>query len=115
MKMTQDDINDLSVVIVNKFVEEGLVKDCTDTDDETEFEFQDAIREVLEEKFMHPGCGDYLEHLNPIIDDVKDGEPEPLSLNTIDNLMEVLRAKVEFREGHISEQECIRRVHSAWD
>lgn len=46
-KLTEDEITELSVVIVNKLVEDGLVKDCTDTDDETEFEFQDSIREVL--------------------------------------------------------------------
>jgi hypothetical protein len=45
--MTEDQINDLSVKIVGDLVLAGLVKDCTDTDDETEFEFQDAIRETL--------------------------------------------------------------------
>lgn len=49
--MNEDEINDLSVLIVGDLVIAGLVKDCTDTDDETEFEFQDVIRETLEKKF----------------------------------------------------------------
>ena len=40
---TKDDIRDLSIRIVDSLVELGLVPNCIDTDDETEFEFQDAI------------------------------------------------------------------------
>jgi hypothetical protein len=32
-------------------VDNGLVKNCIDTDDETEFEVQDIILEKLKEKF----------------------------------------------------------------
>lgn len=49
--MTLEGIKDLSVAIVGNLVISGLVKDCTDTDDETEFEFQDVIVETLCEKF----------------------------------------------------------------
>ena len=49
--MTQDEINDISVAIVNHLVELKLVPDCTDTDDETEFYYQDAIRTVLAERY----------------------------------------------------------------
>ena len=49
--MTLDDLKDLSIIIVNDLVEADLVKDCTDTDDETEFEFQDSILESLCKKF----------------------------------------------------------------
>ena len=38
---------DIAIRIVDKLVEQGLVKDCTDTNDWTEFEFQDTIKEVL--------------------------------------------------------------------
>jgi hypothetical protein len=48
--MTQDEINDISVAIVNRLVELNLVPDCSDTDNETEFDYQDAIREVLVDK-----------------------------------------------------------------
>ena len=44
---TFDDVRDMSVKIVNKLVEEGLIKDCTDTNDETEFKAQDAITAIL--------------------------------------------------------------------
>jgi hypothetical protein len=42
-----DDVRDLAISIVNRLVEYGLVKDCTDSDDETEFVFQDAISEAI--------------------------------------------------------------------
>ena len=51
--------------------------------------------------------GDWLQHLIPIIVDLKDGEPK-LSLDDVDWLMPVLRAKIEFHEGLISEEEYIK-------
>jgi hypothetical protein len=48
---TLDDIKDLSIIIVGKMVEEGIIKDCMDTEDQTEFDAQDIIREILCEKF----------------------------------------------------------------
>jgi len=48
---TLDDIKDLSIIIVGKMVEEGIIKDCLDTEDQTEFDAQDIIREILCEKF----------------------------------------------------------------
>lgn len=48
---TMDDLNEISLDVVAKFVELGLIPDCTDTNDDTEFAFQDAINEVLAEKF----------------------------------------------------------------
>ena len=44
---TLDDIKDLSIIIIGKMVEEGIIKDCTDTDDQTEFDAQDIIRDVV--------------------------------------------------------------------
>ena len=41
------DNKDLAIKILDGLVLAGLVPDCTDTDNETEFEFQDAIEEVL--------------------------------------------------------------------
>jgi hypothetical protein len=46
-----DDIKDLSIIIVEKMIEEGIIKDCTDTDNQTEFDAQDIIREILCNKF----------------------------------------------------------------
>jgi hypothetical protein len=48
---TLDDIKDLSIIIVGKMVEEGIIKDCTDTDEQTECDAQDVIREILCKKF----------------------------------------------------------------
>lgn len=42
------DNRDLAILILDRLVEEGLVPDCTDTDDETEWEVQDIIEEVLD-------------------------------------------------------------------
>lgn len=47
---TLDDIKDLSIIIVDKMVEGGIIKNCTDTDDTEEFDAQDIIIEVLCDK-----------------------------------------------------------------
>ena len=47
---TLDDIKDLSIIIVDKMVEGGIIKDCTDTDDQTEFDAQDILIEILCQK-----------------------------------------------------------------
>lgn len=46
-----DDCRDIAIRIVDKLVQEGYVKDCIDTDDDTEFEIQDIIlNELLNSK-----------------------------------------------------------------
>lgn len=50
-KIDLDYIKDLSITIVDKMVEQGLIKDCIDTDEMDEFDAQDIIREVLCDKF----------------------------------------------------------------
>jgi len=48
-----DDCRDIAIRIVDKLVQEGLIKDCIDTDDQTEFEIQDIIlEELLNSKFI---------------------------------------------------------------
>jgi hypothetical protein len=49
--ITSDDIADISLSIVDEFVQEGLCPNCIDTDDDTEFQYQDIIREHLNELF----------------------------------------------------------------
>lgn len=44
---TNDDTRDLSIRILDKLVEAGVVKDCTDTDDNDEFDVQDIIHEEI--------------------------------------------------------------------
>jgi hypothetical protein len=46
-----DQIKDMSINIVDRMVEEGIIKDCTDTDYEDEFVAQDIIREFLCKEF----------------------------------------------------------------
>lgn len=45
--MNEDEIRDVSIRIVDKLVRMGIVKDCIDTNDQAEFEVQDAIVEIL--------------------------------------------------------------------
>jgi hypothetical protein len=42
-----DDCRDIAIRIVDSLVQEGFVKNCIDTDDETEFEIQDIILNEL--------------------------------------------------------------------
>jgi len=41
------DNKDLAILILDELVERGLIEDCQDTDDTTEFDFQDAIEDIL--------------------------------------------------------------------
>ena len=50
MPLDEDDIRDISITITNKLIELGYVPDCTDTNDNSEFEVQDSIVEILTEK-----------------------------------------------------------------
>lgn len=45
-----DNINEKAFQIVDKLVAAGIIKDCTDTDDQTEFEAQDIIADLLAEE-----------------------------------------------------------------
>tara|TARA_B100001121_G_scaffold293466_1_gene296089 strand:+ start:2569 stop:2781 length:213 start_codon:yes stop_codon:yes gene_type:complete len=49
--LEQDDISDVALEIVDNMVAEGLIPDCTDTENENEFQAQDIIRERLTELF----------------------------------------------------------------
>lgn len=45
--LTVDDVRDIAIAIVDNFVDEGLVPDCIDTDDLTEFVYQDSVFDTL--------------------------------------------------------------------
>ena len=49
--LTNDDVREIAMNIVDAFVEENLIDDDTDTDDEIEFAFQDIIHSKLNEIF----------------------------------------------------------------
>ena len=50
-KLNEDKTRDVAIRIVDRLVKEKLIKDCIDTDDDTEFEFQDVIQEELQKIF----------------------------------------------------------------
>ena len=50
-RLEQDDISDLALEIVHNMIIQGLIPDCTDTENEKEFLAQDIIREKLTELF----------------------------------------------------------------
>jgi hypothetical protein len=47
MNLTEDDIRDIAIAIVDELVGEGLIPNCMDTNNGKEFAFQDVIVEVL--------------------------------------------------------------------
>ncbi len=49
--LTNDDVREIAMNIVDAFVEENLIEDNTDTNDDTEFAFQDIIHKKLNEIF----------------------------------------------------------------
>ncbi len=49
--MTQDDIRDVAIRIVDELVKLGYVPDCIDTDDDHEFIVQDIIIEKITSVF----------------------------------------------------------------
>jgi hypothetical protein len=57
MKLNADDFRDVAIRIVDNMVEQGIVKSCIDTDDDTEFTIQDIIvTELLDahkEQILH--------------------------------------------------------------
>ena len=46
-KLTRDDRMDIAIEIVNELIELGYVPDCTDTDNEDEFNVQEVIARIL--------------------------------------------------------------------
>lgn len=49
--LTNDDVREIAMNIVDAFVEENLIEDNTDTNDDTEFALQDIIHNKLNEIF----------------------------------------------------------------
>ena len=51
--LTEDDIRDVAIKITDFLVLKGLIADCTDTDDTTEFDFQDEFFEIIWDTINH--------------------------------------------------------------
>jgi len=56
-KINMDDIRDISIKIVDELVDEGIVRDCIDTDCDDEFIIQDIITLELQ-KFLNVQCNE---------------------------------------------------------
>ena len=55
---TFENVKDLAVSITNKLVEADLIPDCTDTEDETEYKFQDELVSILCKQFNIENIGE---------------------------------------------------------
>lgn len=55
---------------------------------------------------------DYIEYLEPIISDFKDGSGEALTNEDVDFLIGILKAKISFSEGLITQEEYDRQMNS---
>lgn len=47
----------------------------------------------------------WIEQLQPIIDEFKDGNDEPLDGDEVDKLAKIIKAKINLQEGNITEKE----------
>ena len=47
----------------------------------------------------------WIEALLPIIEEIKNGDDSPLDGDEVDTLVEIIRAKINFQEGNITEKE----------
>lgn len=47
IELTEDNVRDLAIRITDELVRLGYVNDCIDTDDDDEFNVQDAIAEII--------------------------------------------------------------------
>ena len=52
--LKNDDIADVALNIVDDLVKVGLCPNCTDTDDSSEYDMQDIIRQRLQLEFGYP-------------------------------------------------------------
>jgi hypothetical protein len=59
-KVNYDDVIDISVATVNKLVELGIVKDCSDTDDDTEFNSQYIIKQEVIKRLVKAGVYEHI-------------------------------------------------------
>lgn len=48
-KLNRDERQEIGIAITNKLIEMGFIPDCTDTDDESEFEVQDMVAKVIKD------------------------------------------------------------------
>ena len=49
--------------------------------------------------------GSWIEQLMPIIEEYRDGSNEPLDGDAVDDLVKIIKAKINLQEGNITEEE----------
>jgi hypothetical protein len=49
--------------------------------------------------------GFWIDQLQPLIDEFKDGEDEPLDGDDVDAMIKIIRAKINLHEGNITQKE----------
>lgn len=84
--------NDAGVLVIN-------------TGDETlieKFEQLGDPKNYFGDESIPNNANDWIHNLTPIIDDYKDGQVEQLDEEDVDNLIKILKAKINLREGNIS-------------
>ena len=62
---------------------------------------KESYKEILNEN-KHDG---WMKHLQPIIDEYKTGNDEPLDGDEVDSLLKIIKAMINFNEGNITEKE----------
>jgi hypothetical protein len=55
-KLDRDELRDIAIEITNELITLGFVPDCTDTDDESEFNVQDTIVKILKSEKLFKKC-----------------------------------------------------------
>ena len=54
-----DTTRDIAIRCTDRLVKGGIIKDCTDTNDDTEFRVQDIIHEEINKMLTCPTCDQY--------------------------------------------------------
>jgi len=49
---------------------------------------------------------DWMDHIQPLIDEYKDGTEEPLDGDEVERLSRIIKAKINLNEGNLTEMEC---------
>ena len=64
---------------------------------------EDPSSEIIIDAEVENEVGDYIDHLRPIIFDLRD-DKEKLDSEDVDYLMVIIRAKIEYHEGLITKE-----------
>lgn len=73
-KIDQDKIRDIAIKCVDEMVHQGIIKDCIDTDDSTEFDIQDIIVDtLLKEELFKNKCDELLNRSCELLCELEEG------------------------------------------